>query len=141
MATKKAAKKSAKKAAAKKGAAKKTAAKKTAAKKATVARAAAGKCGGWSAVQDHMPPGPARLRVTGQCRFPTHGYKVALREAVPQGINPAILILDKIVTPPTGPVIKIPQTIDVKFNKKSNQKYTTVTIRPDGVNIKVKHVF
>ena len=65
------------------------------------AKAAPGKCSGWKAVLNMMPPGPSVLRVTGKCLFPTHGYKVTLKEAVPQGINPAILLLRKTVTPPT----------------------------------------
>jgi hypothetical protein len=87
-----------------------------------------------------MPPGPSRLRVTGQCRFPTHGYKITLKEAVPQGINPRILLLRKTVTPPTGPVIQIPQTVEVTFTKKTLTQYTNVTILPDGTTVKVKHV-
>ena len=139
MPTKKAAKKGTKKS----GAAKKrSAAKKGGAKKgaATKARATAGKCTGWQAVQDDMPPGPSRLRVTGKCLFPTHGYKVTLKEAVPQGINPRILLLRKTVTPPTGPVILTPQIVNVTFTKKTLTQYTNVTILPDGVTIKVKHV-
>jgi hypothetical protein len=150
MPTRKAAKKGTKKsgaakkssAAKKSGGTKKSAAKKSAAKKgtATGAGATAGNCTGWQAVEDSMPPGPSRLRVTGKCLFPTHGYKVTLKEAVPQGINPRILLLRKTVTPPTGPVILTPQTIEVTFNKKTLTQYTNVTILPDGGTIKVKHV-
>ncbi len=158
MATKKAASKSSgkkaggskkaasKKGASKKGASKKSAPKKGASKKATSKRAGAsssfGKpnCGGWKAWHDRMPPGPATLHVAGQCTFPTHGYKVTLKEAVPQGINPAILLLDRIVRAPTGPVIQIPQTVEVRFSKRTNFKYTHVTILPDGVTVKVQTV-
>ena len=139
MATKKAAKKGSKKG----GAAKKGGAKKAVAKKGTTSKASAsaGKCTGWSAVHDFMPPLPARLRVRGKCRFPTHGYKVTLKEAVPQGINPFILMLRKTVTPPTGPVIQTPQTVEVNYLKKTNTKYTHVTILPDGATIKVQNVY
>jgi hypothetical protein len=134
MATKKAATKGAKKS----GAAKKGAV----AKQGSAAKqASAGKCGGWRAVQDNMPPGPSRLHVTGKCTFPTHGYKVTLKEAVPQGINPRILLLQKTVRPPTGPVIQTPETIDVRFDKKkATIKYTAVTILPDGGTVKVQQV-
>jgi hypothetical protein len=154
MPTRKAAKKGAKKSARKSGGAKKSGAtKKGGAKKAgtkragakkgaaTKAGASAGKCGGWAAIHDFMPPQPPRLRVTGKCRFPTHGYKVTLKEAVPQGINPFILLLRKTVTPPKGPVILTPQTIDVRFEKKTSTRYTSVTILPDGITIKVQNVF
>ncbi|HYP01125.1 MAG TPA: hypothetical protein VER76_13115 [Pyrinomonadaceae bacterium] len=151
MATKKAAsKKSTKKGGtAKKGAAarKGGATKKATTKKATAKKAGAqaatstGKCMGWQAVQDNMPPLPSRLRVTGKCTFPTHGYKVSLKEAVPQGINPRILLLRKTVTPPKGFVIQVPQTIEVSFTKKTNTQYTNVTILPEVTTIKVKQVF
>ncbi|HEX8180066.1 MAG TPA: hypothetical protein VF525_11030 [Pyrinomonadaceae bacterium] len=148
MATKKASTKKAgtkKGGAAKKGAATKKGGggtKKAGAKKgATKAGASTGKCTGWRAVQDSMPPGAPRLRVTGRCTFPTHGYKVTLREAVPQGINPRILLLQKIVRPPTGPVIQRPETVDVRFDKKNaTTRYTNVTILPDGGTIKVTQV-
>ena len=138
MATKKAASKGSKKSSAsKKGAGAKKATRKAAAKKKI-----AGKCTGWMAVQDNMPPLPARLYVTGRCTFPTHGYKVTLKEAVPQGIVASTLILRKIVTPPKGPVIQTPQTIDVRFDKKrATIKYNLVTILPDGISIKVQQVF
>src|SRR5438128_621879 len=79
------------------------------------AKAAPGKCSGWKAIFNMMPPGPWILRVTGKCLFPIHGYKVTLKEAVPQGINPAILLLRKTVTPPTGFVIQTPQVVNVIF--------------------------
>ena len=155
MATKKsskssAAKKSSKRAAAKtstKAAAKKPAkaAAKKSAKAATktsglASKLSQGKCGGWRAWHDKMPPGPATLHVQGKCTFPTSGYKVRLVKAVPQGINPAILLLRKIVTPPTGIVLPVIQTIPVVFKLRTNANYTHVTIIPDGVTVKVKVV-
>jgi hypothetical protein len=137
---------SAKKGATKKGSTKKSSTKKGSAKKGAAKKGAvkaaisAGKCTGWKAWQDFMPPGPSTLHVTGTCRFPTHGYKVTLKEAVPQGINPSILLLRKIVTPPTGPVILTPQDVPVHFRKKTNTRYTAVTILPDGTTIKVQPV-
>jgi hypothetical protein len=146
MATKKAAsKKSMKKsgAAKKGGAAKKRGTTKTAAVMPGGAKilSSTGRCTGWRAVLDHEPPLPWRLRVTGRCTFPTPGYKVTLKEAVPQGINPHILLLRKTVTPPKGVVIQIPQTVDVTFTKKTKTEYTRVTILPEVLTIKVKQVF
>jgi hypothetical protein len=138
MATKKAGSKGTKKSSASK---KGTGAKK-ATKKAVAKKTIAGKCVGWQAVQDNMPPLPSRLYVTGRCTFPTHGYKVTLKEAVPQGIVASTLILVKTVTPPKGPVIQTPQTIDVRYDKKkATIRYNLVTILPDGINIKVQQVF
>lgn len=127
----------AKKTAAKKGA--KAAARKPAAKKAAV-KTSQGKCTGWRAVSNRMPPGPATLSVTGRCTFPTPGYKVRLVKAVPQGINPAVLLLRKVVTPPTGPRPAVLQTIPVKYEQKGGTQYTHVTILPEGVTVKVQIV-
>lgn len=150
MATKKAASKGAKKSGAAKkgsaskkgGAAKKGASKKAAAKKIGIpAPVNQGKCKDWQAVLDSQPPRAPRLRVTGKCTFPTSGYKVTLKEAVPQGINPNILLLRKTVTPPKGIVLPVLQTIPVSFEKKNvKRKYTHVTILPEVTTIKVKHV-
>ena len=153
MATKKAASKSAKKS----GTAKRSsAAKKIGAsrKRGASGQAAAGanqtiihipvsqgKCTGWQAVQDSQPPLRPRLRVTGRCTFPTPGYKVTLKESVPQGINPRILLLTKTVTPPKGPVPQVLQTILVGFEKKNaTTRYDSITILPEGTTIKVKHI-
>jgi hypothetical protein len=113
---------------------------KTKATKATTSKAkvAAGKCSGWKAILNLMPPGPSILKVTGKCLFPKHGFKVTLKEAVPQGINPAILLLKKTVKPPTGIVIPTPQVVNVTFTKKTKFKYQKVTILPDGVTINVQ---
>jgi len=94
-----------------------------------------GKCSGWKAVFNG-----SILTVTGKCIFPKHGFKVTLKEAVPQGINPAILLLKKTVKPPTGIVIPTPQAVSVSFTKKTTFKYSKVTILPDGVTINVQVV-
>ena len=97
-----------------------------------------GKCGGWKAVLNMMPPGPWTLRVTGKCVFPNHKHKVTLKDAVPQGINPVILLLKKTVT--TSPGIQTPEVVNVSYTKKTKTKYTHVTILPDGVTVKVQIV-
>ncbi len=104
------------------------------------AKAVSGKCGGWKAVLDLMPPGTPTLHVTGKCVFPKHGFKVTLKKAVPQGINPAILLLRKTVKPPTGIVIMTPQIVNVSFKLKTKTKYTHVTILPEVTTIKVQIV-
>jgi hypothetical protein len=104
------------------------------------AKVVAGKCSGWKAILNMMPPGPSMLKVTGKCIFPRHGFKVTLKEAVPQGINPAILLLRKTVKPPTGIVIPTPQVVSVSFTKKTTFRYQKVTILPDGVTINVQIV-
>jgi len=103
--------------------------------KAVKAKLVPGKCSGWKAVFNQ-----SILRVIGKCIFPTHGFKVTLKQAVPQGINPAILLLKKTVKPPTGIVIQTPQVVNVTFTKKTTFKYQKVTILPDGVTINVQVV-
>jgi hypothetical protein len=88
-----------------------------------------------------MPPGPATLNVTGVCVFPSHGFKVTLKPAVPQGINPFILILRKTVTPPSRPGAQIPEKVTAEYRQRASINYTHVTILPDGVTVKVKTVF
>ena len=120
-----------------------TKASKKAARKATAKKklATAGKCGRWKAIHDFMPPGPAVLRVSGFCTFPTPDFKVTLKRHVPQGINPAILLLDKTVTRPHGIEPQHVTTVEAKFEFKTRVHYTAVQILPDGVQIKVQEVF
>jgi hypothetical protein len=142
MATKKAASKGSKKSAKKSSTTKKRATAKKAVTKSSAKKASTGKCTGWLAVQDNMPPGPPTLTVTGRCTFPTSGYKVTLKEAVPQGINPKILLLRKTVRKPTGIVLPVVTTVKVRYvKKKATFKYTHVTILPEVTTIKVKQVF
>jgi hypothetical protein len=127
----------AKKSSTSKAATKMTAAKKVSAKKKPPATI---QCGKWTAVHDHMPPGTPTLRVNGVCKTPTSGYRIKLVPAVPQGINPKILLLKKIVTPPKGIVPPIVTAVAVKYEKKTKFEYTNVAILPDGVTIKVKEI-
>lgn len=94
----------------------------------------------WIAIHDYMPPGSGLLTVRGECTFPTPGYKVGLKRAVPQGVNPAALLLNKVVTPPTGNVPQIETTITAEYYEVTQQHYTEVEISPDGVKIKVEEV-
>ncbi len=99
-----------------------------------------GNCSDWSAIHDFMPPGPARLTVNGKCTFPTPGYKVTLKKKVPQGINPSILLLEKIVIPPSGPQPDVVTTISVTpYVEITDQRYKQVEIS-DGTKIDVKDV-
>ena len=134
-----------KKGAAERGAAKKGAAKKGAAKKGTTERSLFGttvKCGNWRAIINRMPgPLPPALNVTGQCRVPTTGWTITLKPANPQGTNPRVLLLRKTVTPPAGPVIQIPQTVEVRYRQPATINYTHVTILPDNVTVAVQTAF
>lgn len=96
-------------------------------------------CRDWYASHDHMPPGPKKLYVTGKCTFPTTGFSVELKPAVPQGINPSIYILNKIVHEPTGPTADVITTVDVRYEEQTDTEYQQVHIMPDDVLIEVKH--
>ena len=96
-------------------------------------------CSNWYASHDHMPPGPKMLYVTGDCEFPTTGYSVELKPAVPQGINPAIYILEKIVHEPSGPTNPVITTVEVRYEEQTDTEYEQIYIVPDGVTIEVEH--
>jgi hypothetical protein len=91
------------------------------------------KCGDWSATLHS-----GVLKVHGKCTFPTPGFKVHLAKKVPQGINPAILLLEKTVVAPTGIEPQHVVTIDVYFEEHTKTHYHEVEILPDGTTIKVK---
>lgn len=99
-------------------------------------------CSGWYASHDHMPPGPATLRVTGECRFRTTGYRVTLRRREPQGINPKDLLLELIVEePPPGSIVGQGfTTMEARYEEETDFEYDTVTILPDGVTVSVEDV-
>lgn len=97
-------------------------------------------CRDWYASHDHMPPGPATLRVTGTCTFGTTGYKVELRPHEPQGVNPKDLLLDKIVTPPAGIAGQAFTEVAVVYEQVTDFEYDSVTILPDGPSIPVEDV-
>ncbi len=98
-----------------------------------------GDCSGWYASHDHRPPGPKKLHVTGKCTFRTGGYSVELKPADPQGINPEIYILEKIVTKPTGGATTAITTVDVRYDEETDTEYKQVQIIPDGGTIDVEH--
>jgi len=51
----------------------------------------------WYAWLDTMPPNPNGFHVTGSILVPHPGVKASLKDSVPQGFNPKILLLDLIV--------------------------------------------
>lgn len=76
-----------------------------------------------------MPPAPSFI-VTGEVEAPTPGWSVTLTPAVPQGINPDILILELNATRPSGPTIQIPTLIPVRYQQVPPARhYSQVTIR------------
>jgi hypothetical protein len=94
----------------------------------------------WQARLDRQPPGPARLHVQGECEFPTPGHVVTLERHTPQGFNPRILLLDKVVRPPQGPVAQVVTRVRVRYEEATTAGFDAVTILPDGVTIPVEEV-
>lgn len=99
-----------------------------------------GDCSAWKAWHDRMPGSQATLHITGQCTFPTGGYAVELRPMAPQGINPKIYILNKIVNEPTGPVPQVLTVVDVSYLENTDATYEQVHILPDDELIPVEEV-
>jgi len=100
-----------------------------------------GRCFDWSAFVNRQPPGPAKLIVTGTCEFRSGGFTVELRRRVPQGINPRNLLLDKIVTPPSGPSTDAITQVEVRYEEETTAGFDSVTILPDGPTIQVGEAF
>jgi hypothetical protein len=96
----------------------------------------------WYAAHDHMPPGPATLRVTGRCRFRTTGFRVELRRSDLQETNPwpGNLLLELKVEEPTGPVGQGFTTVDARYEEETDVEYETVTILSDSVTVSVEDV-
>jgi hypothetical protein len=96
-----------------------------------------GQCGAWYAWIDKMPGSVHRLYVIGTCVFPTSGWKVRLERAVPQGTNPNILILRKVITRPTGIVFPTITNVPVRYEELPSTEYKQVDIQPGGPVITV----
>jgi hypothetical protein len=80
------------------------------------------------------------LRVTGDVTEPTTGWTVSLERAMPQGINPNILLLKLVEVKPTGNAGNIVTTHHVKYDENPAQvEYTQVTIE-GAFTINVHHV-
>lgn len=87
-------------------------------------------CESWSAIHDHRPgSGTKGTRVQGTCMFPTSCWEACL-EVGNGGINPDpdTLYLELKVTQPTGPVIQVNTPVQVQFEDKTNNEYTTVLV-------------
>jgi hypothetical protein len=79
---------------------------------------------------DRMPMSAPRLYVSGDIVTPTGGWTASLSRAVPQGINPDILILQVDATPPAGGAPTVLTTIPLRYEEAPTaHTYTGVTIR------------
>jgi hypothetical protein len=100
-----------------------------------MAAASATKSPSWTATLDCD-----ELKVNGTFTFPTTGYSVSLKKKEPQGINPAILLLEKALVPPTGIVADHIVNQPVSFEEHTTVRYKEVEILPDAIKINVTHV-
>lgn len=99
------------------------------------------RCFNWEATHNFMPGTQSpTLHVTGKCTFPTDGYSVRLERAEPQGINPAVLLLDRVVTPPAGAAAPVMTEELVNYSEETSFTYTGVMIQPSGPLIPVERV-
>lgn len=99
-----------------------------------------GNCSRWKAWHDHQPISGPVLHITATCQFPTPGYTVTLRPAQPQGVNPAIYIMDRSVTAPSGLVPQVITDVPVHYTEKTNNEYKEILILPDDQRITVEEV-
>lgn len=95
----------------------------------------------FSAWEDHMPgPSGPTLHVAGKVEITNGNQTPVLTEAVPQGINPEVLILDLSIRT-SGDGITLMDWKDVKFEKKVQKgQHTSVDIRWEGKSIKTLEV-
>ena len=97
-----------------------------------------GNCSNWQAWHT-IRSGTSTLHVSGRCQFPTAGFKVELIRKEPQGINPRILILEKVVTAPSGPVSEVVTVEKVTYSEEAaSTQFSHVTVLPDGITVPVK---
>ena len=88
--------------------------------------------GDWTAIHDHMPPGPKTLTVRGTVMVPTSKSTAELRPKEPQGSNPLDYLLDVVVHPPNEPDLKVERPFEVDYEEVTDVEYETVSIVPDG---------
>lgn len=96
-------------------------------------------CSNWEAWYDRMPGNEPTLHVVGTCTIPG-GYSVRLERAEPQGINPAILLLNLIVKEPTESAPPMSGKEEVRYSEETRASYEQVAILPDGPTIPVREV-
>jgi hypothetical protein len=90
----------------------------------------------WKAWQDLQPgPGKPKLIVTGQVELGNTNETPHLKETVPQGINPKILLLDLTITS-SGIGNPVVHWKEVRFEKKiEKDQYSSVDIMFNGNSV------
>lgn len=101
--------------------------------------------GDWYAWINRMPPGPPSFHVVGTVVVGHPGIDAQLVRAAPQGINPAELILDLVLTERPGTWPQVVTSLSVRYDEQTlGVAYTGVLIRVPGgddVHLDVEDVF
>lgn len=95
-------------------------------------------CKDWQAWLDKMPPKPDELHVIGDVMVSNPGVLPALTMRVPQGINPAILMLDLHLVQQPGMWPQVMACIPARFDRvmpPGASDYTSVEIYSEGERI------
>jgi hypothetical protein len=83
----------------------------------------------WNAWINKMPPPPDTLHVRGQVTVPNPGVDVFLYRKEPQGINPAILLLDLVLVQQPGIWPQVVVTKAATYEEVGrNLSYATVSV-------------
>ena len=94
----------------------------------------------WKAWHSRMPAQPPILYVRARYEFPTTGYKVELRRSLTQEADPAILVLDLVISETSEPASSAVASSEARYEEKTHQRYEQVQIRPGNVVIVVEEV-
>lgn len=92
----------------------------------------------WHAWIDTMPPGPNKLHVVGDVEVGNPGIDTVLTEKVPQGINPAILLLDLHLVQRPGVWPQVVTCKQAHFDRvlaPGAPRYTNVDVFAEGRSI------
>ena len=85
----------------------------------------------WYAWDNVQPPPPSSFHVTGEVFVPNPGVEVLLVPKVPQGINPAILLMDLILVQRSGVWPRVLTWKTVRYDLtygSGNSGYTQVNV-------------
>jgi hypothetical protein len=90
----------------------------------------------WTAWIDRMPPPPDTLHVRGLVTVPNPGVDVFLYRKEPQGINPAILILDLVLVQRPGIWPQVLVTKPVTYEEVGRGlSFTEVSVTSEGTQV------
>ncbi|AZD80088.1 hypothetical protein [Pseudomonas chlororaphis] len=95
-------------------------------------------CTNWHAWLDTIPPKPDELHVVGDVEVANPGVKAYLTVRVPQGINPAILMLDLHLYQRPGQWIQVITCTQVRFTRvlpPNSVLYSAIEIFHNGERI------